>query len=63
MLCTIQTLADPGLQFRGPHTYDGSLGSEGRAPSGVQGQSPGQGFTGANTPEAERFFALSQPEK
>jgi len=38
--------------------------SGGRAPSGVQGQSPWSGVRGqSEVAEAERLFALSQPEE
>ena len=51
-------LADPELQFRGPHgergarVYNGGLGAE--PPAGSRGQ-------GAKPPEAESFLALGRP--
>ena len=60
-LGTAQPLAEPELQFRGPHgergarAYNGGLGAD-RAPSGVQGQSPWSGVRGA-----ESILALGCP--
>ena len=47
--------------FRGTHgEREPITGVEGRAPSGVPGQSPWSGGQGAKPPEAESFLALGR---
>ena len=59
-LATAQPLADPELQFRGPHgergarAYNGGLGAQ--PPAGSRGRAPGQGVRGA-----ESILALGRP--
>jgi len=59
------SLADPELQFRGPHgehgarAYNGGLEAE--PPTGSKGRAPGQGVRGAKPPEAESILALRRP--
>ena len=58
-----RSLADPELQFRGPHgergarAYNGGLGRA-EPPAGSRGRAPGQG---AKPPEAESILALGRP--
>ena len=57
----LYSVADPGIQFGG-HMASAErepiTGVWGRAPSGVQGQSPWSGGQGAKPPEAESFLVV-----
>ena len=58
-LGTAQPLADPELQFRGPHGQrgdNGGLGAE--LPAGSRGRAPGQGVRGA-----ESILALADVQR
>ena len=60
LLFTPKTLADPELQFRGPHGERGARaynGVWGWSPSGVQGQSPWSGGQGAKPPWSWKHFS------
>jgi len=53
----VYKLADPELQFRGPHGERGArVGVWGGAPNGVQGQSPWSGGHGAKPPWLKAFY-------